>query len=82
MSACYRISILLRAGGSGPPPERNRHLHAAMTESALTVCGNATRPAWPRSGEEAAIAVARTPICIAWAVMEHNAGYAQADAAY
>lgn len=63
-----------------------------MTESAWTTGRTATRPGarlrrlarrFGRANEKkAAIAVAHTLICIAWAVMTHDADYAEAGADY
>jgi transposase len=70
----------------------NRHLKAAMTESAWTTSRTATRPGarlrrlarrFGRGNEKkAAVAVAHTLICIAWAVMKYDADYAEAGADY
>jgi transposase len=70
----------------------NRHLRAAMTESAWTVSRTATRPGarfrrlarrFGRGNEKkAAVAVGHTLICIAWAVMKHDEDYAEAGADY
>jgi transposase len=70
----------------------NKHLKAAMTESAWTVSRTATRPGarfrrlarrFGRGNEKkAAIAVGHTLICIAWAVMTYDADYAEAGEQY
>jgi transposase len=70
----------------------NQHLRAAMTESAWTVGRTATRPGarfrrlarrFGRGNEKkAAIAVAHTLLCIAWAVMKHDQDYAEAGTDY
>jgi transposase len=70
----------------------NQHLKTAMTESAWTVGRTATRPGarfrrlarrFGRGNEKkAAFAVARTLICIAWAVLRYDADYADAGADY
>jgi transposase len=70
----------------------DRHLRAAMTESAWVTARTATRPGarfrrlarrFGRGNEKkAAVAVAHTLICIAWAVMKYDADYADAGADY
>jgi transposase len=70
----------------------DRHLRTAMVESAWTVSRTATRPGarfrrlarrFGRGNEKkAAVAVAHTLICIAWAVMKHGGDYAEAGADY
>jgi len=70
----------------------NKHLKAAMTESAWTVSRTAARPGarfrrlarrFGRGNEKkAAIAAGHTLICIAWAVMTYDAGYAEAGEQY
>ena len=70
----------------------NQHLRAALTESAWTVGRTATRPGarfrrlarrFGRGNEKkAAVAVAHTLLCIAWAVMKHDEDYAEAGAGY
>ncbi len=70
----------------------SRHLRAAMVESAWSVARTATRPGArfrrlaPRFGrgheKKAAVAVAHTLLCIAWAVMKHDTGYTDAGADY
>ena len=70
----------------------NRHLRTAMVESAWTVGRTATRPGarfrrlarrFGRGNEKkAAVAVAHTLICIAWAVMTHDSDYTDAGADY
>jgi transposase len=70
----------------------NQQLRAALTESAWTVGRTATRPGarfrrlarrFGRGNEKkAAVAVAHTLICIAWAVMKHDEDYAEAGADY
>jgi transposase len=70
----------------------DRHLRAAMVESAWTVARTATRPGarfrrlarrFGRGNEKkAAVAVAHTLICIAWAVMRYGSDYAEAGADY
>jgi transposase len=70
----------------------DRHLRAAMVEVAWSVSRTATRPGarfrrlarrFGRGNEKkAAVAVAHTLICIAWAVMKYDADYADAGAEY
>jgi transposase len=70
----------------------NQHLRTAMVESAWTVSRTATRPGarfrrlarrLGRGNEKkAAVAVAHTLICIAWAVMRYDGDYAEAGADY
>ena len=70
----------------------NRHLRAAMTEAAWATARTRTRPGARfrrlarRFGKDhekkAATAVARTLICIAWAVMAHGQDYADAGEDY
>ncbi len=70
----------------------NQHLRTAMVESAWTVSRTATRPGarfrrlarrFGRGNEKkAAVAVAHTLICIAWAVMRYDGDYAEAGADY
>ena len=70
----------------------NQHLKTAMTESAWTVGRTATRPGarfrrlarrFGRGNEKkAAVAVAHTLICIAWAVITHDQDYADAGEQY
>jgi transposase len=70
----------------------NRHVRTAMVESAWTVGRTATRPGarfrrlarrFGRGNEKkAAVAVAHTLICIAWAVMTHDNDYTDAGADY
>jgi transposase len=70
----------------------NKHLKAAMTESAWATARTATRPGarfrrlarrFGRGNEKkAATAVAHTLICIAWAVMRYDGDYAEAGADY
>jgi transposase len=70
----------------------NQHLRTAMVESAWTVGRTATRPGarfrrlarrFGRGNEKkAAVAVAHTLICIAWAVMAHDQDYAEAGEQY
>jgi len=70
----------------------NRHLRAAMVESAWATARTRTRPGarfrrltrrFGRGHEKkAAVAVAHTLICIAWAVMKHDADYAEAGEDY
>jgi transposase len=70
----------------------NKHLRAAMTESAWTVGRTATRPGarfrrlarrFGRGNEKkAAVAVGHTLICVAWAVMRYDSDYAEAGADY
>jgi transposase len=70
----------------------NQHLRAAMVEAAWAVARTATRPGarfrrlarrFGKGNEKkAAVAVAHTLLCIAWAVMRHHAGYADAGADY
>ena len=70
----------------------DRQLRAALVESAWSVSRTATRPGarfrhlarrFGRGHEKkAAVAVARTLLCIAWAVMAYHADYADAGADY
>jgi transposase len=70
----------------------NQHLRAAMTESARTVSRTATRPGarsrqlarrFGRGKEKkAAVAVARTLICVAWAVMRYDGDYTESGTDY
>jgi transposase len=70
----------------------NRHLRAAMVESAWATARTRTRPGarfrrlarrFGRGHEKkAAVAVAHTLICIAWAVMKYEANYADAGEDY
>jgi transposase len=70
----------------------NRHLRPAMAESAWSVSRTATRPGarfrrlarrFGRGNEKkAAVAVAHTLICIAWAVRKHDSDYTEAGAGY
>jgi transposase len=70
----------------------SRHLRAAMVESAWTVSRTATRPGarfrrlarrFGKGNEKkAAVAVAHTLLCIAWAVMKHDSDYTEAGADY
>ena len=70
----------------------DRHLCSAMVESAWAVSRTATRPGarfrrlarrFGRGNEKkAAVAVARTLLCIAWAVMKYDGDYAEAGASY
>jgi transposase len=70
----------------------DRHLRTAMVESAWTVARTATRPGarfrrlarrFGRGNEKkAAVAIAHTLICIAWAVMTYDSDYADAGADY
>jgi transposase len=75
-----------------PARHGNQQLRAAMVESAWTVGRTATRPGARfrrlarRFGrghqKKAAVAVAHTLICIAWAVMRYDSDYAEAGADY
>ena len=70
----------------------NQHLRTALVESAWTVSRTATRPGarfrrlarrFGRGNEKkAAVAVAHTLICIAWAVIRHDEDYAEAGEQY
>jgi transposase len=70
----------------------NPHLRAAMVEGAWAVSRTASRPGARfrrltyRFGrlniKKAAVAVAHTLLCIAWAVMKHDSDYAEAGADY
>lgn len=70
----------------------NQHLRTAMTEAAWAVSRTATRPGarfrrlarrFGRGNEKkAAIAIAHTLTCIAWAVMRYDGDYAEAGADY
>jgi transposase len=70
----------------------DRHLRSAMVESAWSVSRTATRPGarfrrlarrFGRGNEKkAAVAVAHTLLCIAWAVMKHDGDYTEAGADY
>ena len=70
----------------------DRHLRAAMVESAWSAARTGTRPGarcrrlarrFGRGNEKkAAVAVAHTLLCIAWAVMKYDADYAEAGADY
>jgi transposase len=70
----------------------NRYLRSALTESAWTVSHTATRPGarfrrlarrFGKGNEKkAAVAVARTLLCIAWAVMSNDQDYAEDGADY
>jgi transposase len=70
----------------------NKHLRTAMVESAWTVARSRTRPGarfrrlarrFGRGNEKkAAVAVAHTLICIAWAVMTYDSDYTEAGADY
>jgi transposase len=70
----------------------DRHLRSAMVESAWSVARTGTRPGarfrrlarrFGRGNEKkAAVAVAHTLLCIAWAVMKYDADYAEAGADY
>jgi len=83
-SAGKRKKAAARQGG--------RHLRPVMVESAWSVSRTTTRPGarfrrlarrFGKGNEKkAAVAVAHTLICIAWAVMKHDADYAEAGADY
>jgi transposase len=70
----------------------NRHLRSAMVESAWSVSRTASRPGarfrrlarrFGKGNEKkAAVAVAHTLLCIAWAVMKRDSDYAEAGADY
>jgi transposase len=70
----------------------SRHLRPALVESAWPVSRTATRPGarfrrlarrFGRGNEKkAAVAVAHTLLCIAWAVMKHHSDYTEAGADY
>jgi transposase len=70
----------------------NRHVRPAMVESAWTVSRTASRPGarfrrlarrFGKGNEKkAAVAVAHTLLCIAWAMMKHHSGYTEAGADY
>jgi transposase len=70
----------------------DQHLRAAMVEAAWSTWRTATRPGarfrrlarrFGKGNEKkAAVAVARTLICIAWAVMRYDGDYADAGADY
>jgi transposase len=70
----------------------SRHLRPALVESAWSVSRTATRPGarfrrlarrFGKGNEKkAAVAVARTLLCIAWAVMKHDSDYTEAGAGY
>jgi transposase len=70
----------------------DRHLRSAMVESAWSVSRTATRPGarfrrlarrFGKGNEKkAAVAVAHTLLCIAWAVMKHDRDYTDAGADY
>src|SRR5205814_4170211 len=70
----------------------SRHLRPAMVESAWSVSRTATRPGarfrrlarrFGRGNEKkAAVAVAHTLLCIAWAVMKNDTDYTEAGAGY
>jgi transposase len=70
----------------------DRHLRPAMVESAWSVSRTATRPGarfgrlarrFGRGNEKkAAVAVAPTLLCVAWAVMKHDGNYTEAGADY
>src|SRR5581483_6697296 len=75
-----------------PARKGNRYLRSALTESAWTVSHTATRPGarfrrlarrFGKGNEKkAAVAVARTLLCIAWAVMSNDQDYAEDGADY
>ena len=75
-----------------PARKGNPHLRAAMVEAAWAVSRTATRPGarfrrlarrlGKLNATRAAVAVAHTLLCIAWAVMKHNGDYAEAGADY
>jgi transposase len=70
----------------------SRHLRPALVESAWSVSRTATRPGarfrrlarrFGKGNEKkAAVAVAHTLLCIAWAVMKHDSDYTEAGADY
>jgi len=70
----------------------NQHLRAAMVEAGWSAARTATRPGarfrrlarrFGRGNEKkAAVAVAHTLICIAWAVIKHDQDYAEAGEQY
>jgi transposase len=70
----------------------SRHLRSAMVESAWSVSRTATRPGarfrrlarrFGKGNEKkAAVAIAHTLLCIAWAVMKHDSDYTEAGADY
>ena len=70
----------------------NPHLRSVMVEAAWAVSRTATRPGarfrrlarrfGRLSINKAAVAVAHTLLCIAWAVMKHDTDYAEAGADY
>jgi len=75
-----------------PARKGNPHLRAAMAEAAWAVSRTATRPGarfrrlarrfGKLNATKAAVAVAHTLLCIAWAVMKHDSDYAEAGADY
>ena len=75
-----------------PARKGNPHLRTAMVEAAWATWRTATRPGarfrrlarrFGKGNEKkAAIAVAHTLLCIAWAVMRYDADYIDADADY
>jgi transposase len=70
----------------------SRHLRPALVASAWSVSRTATRPGarfrrlarrFGKGNEKkAAVAVAHTLLCIAWAVMKHDSDYTEAGAGY
>jgi len=75
-----------------PARKGDRHLRTAMVEAAWATRRTATRPGarfrrlarkFGKGNEKkAAVAVAHTLMCIAWAVMRYDAGYTDAGADY
>ncbi len=75
-----------------PTRKGDQHLRTAMVESAWATWRTATRPGarfrrlarrFGKGNEnKAAVAVAHTLLCIAWAVMKYDGGYADAGADY
>ena len=75
-----------------PARKGNPHLRAAMTEAAWAVSRTASRPGarfrrlarrfGKLNATKAAVAVAHTLLCVAWAVMKHDSDYAEAGADY
>jgi len=75
-----------------PTRKGDQHLRTAMAESAWATWRTATRPGarfrrlarrFGKGNEnKAAVAVAHTLLCIAWAVMKYDGGYADAGADY
>ena len=75
-----------------PARQGNPHLRTAMTEAAWATWRTATRPGarfrrlarrFGKGNEKkAAVAVAHTLLCIAWAVMRHDTDYIDAGADY